>query len=170
MSDRMHHEAAFEHYWRMGPARSIERLYAALQVEDAAPGLRTLSEWSSRYTWQARIARLEREAQQADDEARIQALREMHERHAKEALLLQQKGAEWLAAKSADDASAEASIRAIVEGARMERLARGEPTDRQEVQGGLQINARLEGLSDDELDRLIEHAEGALGGEGAASP
>lgn len=92
----------------------------------------------------------------------------MIERHAKEALLLQQKGAEWIAAIDVGGATADAAIRAIVEGTRMERLARGEPTERQEVQGGLQINARLAELSDAELDRLIEYANAALGREGPA--
>jgi hypothetical protein len=65
-----------------------------------------------------------------------------------------------------DKATAEAAIRAIVEGARLERLARGEPTERQEVSGDVQIDAKLAALTDEELDRLIEYAEGALGREG----
>ena len=49
----------------------------------------------------------------------------MAERHAKEGLLLQQKGAQWLAALTADQVTAPAAIRAITEGVRLEREARG---------------------------------------------
>lgn len=164
MAETTRHRNAFDLYWRLGTDRSIERLRAELQVRGRAPTVRTLYAWSSQYHWQDRIVRLEQEAKRADDEARVQTLRDMFERHAKEGLLLQQKGAAWLAPMSADDATADAAIRAVVEGSRMERLARGEPTERQEVQGGLHINARLVGLTDAELDRLIEHAEGALRG------
>lgn len=168
MAETTRHRNAFDLYWRLGSERSIERLHAELRALGRAPTTRTLYEWSRQYRWQDRIVRLEQEAKRADDEARVQTLRDMFERHAKEGLLLQQKGAEWLAPMSADDATADAAIRAVVEGSRMERLARGEPTERQEVQGGLQINARLVGLTDAELDRLIEHAEGALRGEDPA--
>ena len=42
---------------------------------------------------------------------------EMYERQAKEGLLLQQRGAEWLSSSEAEAASPEAAIRAVVEGA-----------------------------------------------------
>ncbi len=163
MAETSRHRQAFDVYWQFGAQRSINRLHQELAGLGKAPTLRTLYEWSRSYRWQDRIARLEEEAKRAEDQARIQALREMYERHAKEGLLLQQKGAEWLARIGEQDASAEAAIRAIVEGTRLERFARGEPTDRQEVQGDLRINARLTALSDEELDRLLEYAEGALG-------
>lgn len=170
MEETARHRQAFERYWRMGGERTIERLHADLEAASGAPTLRTLYEWSRRYHWQDRIARLEREAKRAEDEARLSALREMYQRQAKEGLLLQQKGAEWLAAIAPGEATAEAAIRAVAEGARLERLARGEPTDRQEVKGEVGVNARLAEFSDEELDRIIEYAESALGGEGEAEP
>ncbi len=168
MAETTRHREAFELYWRLGADRSIERLRAELRARGRVPTLRTLYTWSSQYHWQDRIAQLERDAKRAEDDARVQAVRDMIDRHAKEALLLQQKGAEWIAAIDVGGATADAAIRAIVEGTRMERLARGEPTERQEVQGGLQVNARLVELTDAELDRLIEYAQGALGREGPA--
>lgn len=168
MAETSRHRLAFGLYWEMGPERSIERLHAALAASGKAPTLRTLYEWSRRFHWQNRIARLEREARRAEDEARIEALREMHERQAKEGLLLQRKGTEWLAGMADTHATADAAIRALVEGARLERLARGEPTERQEVRTDVEINTRLAALTDDELDRVIEYAEGVLGGEGSA--
>lgn len=170
MAEKPRHREAFELYWRMGAERTLERLNAELEAEGRAPNLRTLYEWSRRYHWQRQIAALEQEAKQAEHGARIAALREMYDRQAKEALLLQQKGAEWLAAMGADDATADAAIRAVVEGAKLERFARGEPTDRQEVNGEIGINARLTALSDEELDRLLEYTERAMGGEGPTEP
>ena len=168
MAEKTRHREAFDAYWRLGAERSVERLHKVLTAQGKAPTLRTLYEWSRRYRWQDRVTQLEREAKRAEEEARIQALHEMYERQAKEALLLQQKGTEWLASMDRKKATAEAAIRSIVEGARLERLARGEPTERQEVQGDVQINAKLATLTDEELECLIEYAEGALGGEGKA--
>ena len=165
MAETTRHRQAFDVYWGMGAERSIDQLHAAMAAQGKAPTLRTLYEWSRRYHWQRRITQLEREARRAEDETRIQALREMYERQSKEALLLQQRGAEWLAGMSKDDATADAAIRAIVEGARLERLARGEPTERQEVTGNEKADPRFAALSDEELDRLIQYAEGAVGGE-----
>ncbi len=170
MVEKTRHREAFELYWRMGGACTLEQLHAELEADGRAPNLRTIYEWSRLHHWQHQIAAMEQEAKQAEHEARIAALKEMYERQAKEALLLQQKGAEWLAAMGADDATADAAIRAVVEGAKLERLARGEPTDRQEVNGEIGINARLAGLSDEELDRLLEYTEGALDGEGQKEP
>jgi hypothetical protein len=150
---------AFDIYWDLGASRSIERLHAVMAAQGRAPSVRTLYSWSSDLHWQNRIARLEEDAKRAEDEVRIKALREMADRHIKEALVLQQKGTEWIVARGIDEATAGAAIRAIVQGSRMERLARGEPTERKEISGELQINTRLSALSDDELDRLIEYAQ-----------
>ena len=164
-STRQRH--AFDAYWELGGERSIERLYARLRSHGHGPGLRTLYEWSSRYRWRDRITQLEQEARQADDHARVQALREMYDRHAKEALLLQQRGAEWLTTLGEERITFDGAIRAIVEGVRMERLARGEPTERTETKGDLTIDGRLTTISDEELDRLLDYAESTLDREGA---
>ena len=123
MRETTRHREAFGRYWRLGADRSLERLHAVLEAEDRAPSLRTLCEWSRQLHWQQRIIGLEREAQRAEDAARVAAIREMQERQAREALLLQQRGTEWLAALGSEAASAEAAIRAITEGAKLERLA-----------------------------------------------
>ncbi len=162
MRETTRHRRAFDRYWRLGAGRTLERLHAALEAEGKAPALRTLEEWSRQLHWQNRIDDFERGARDAEDEARVAAIREMEERQAREALLLQQKGTEWIAPLGEGDASPEAGIRAIVEGARLERLARGEVTERTETQGG--ADPRLEGFSDDELRRLVELAERDLGG------
>ena len=168
MRETTRHRQAFDQYWRLGPDRSIERLHAALAAEGHAPTLRTLYVWSRQLHWQQRVNDLERDARAAADAVRVAAIREMQERQAKEALLLQQKGTEWLAATEAKDATPEAAIRAITEGARLERLARGEATDRTEAIGA--TAQQLEGLDDAELDHLLTLAEGLVAGEDQATP
>lgn len=170
MPESTRHRRAFDEYWDLGAARSIEALHTLLQSKGGAPGVRTLYEWSRRYRWQDRIARLEQEARRADDESRVTALREMYDRHAREALLLQQRGAEWLTTVGDERVTVDGAIRAIVEGARMERLARGESTERMETSGELTISGRLAAITDEELDRLLELTHGTLGGESATRP
>jgi hypothetical protein len=165
MRETTRHRDAFNAYVDMGSERTIEKLRSELQERGRAPSVRTLYEWSRTFHWQYRLDDLERKARAAEEDARIEAIREMRERQAKEALLLQQKGAEWISGL-ADAPSAEAAIRAIVEGAKLERLARGETTEKVEIeQTG---NSRLMEMTDDELERLIRIAEGHLGGDSPA--
>ncbi len=158
MPENSRHRQAFNHYWELGPERSIARLHEAMTAEGLRPPtLRTLFEWSRKFHWQHRLVDLEREARAADDAARIAAIREMEARQAKEALLLQQRGAERLATLEAEEFPAGDAIRALIEGAKLERLSRGEVTERQELQ---EVgDPRLERFSDDELERLAELAE-----------
>lgn len=167
MPESTRHREAFDRYYRLGPHRSLALLADALRASDAdAPSLRSLEEWSSRYQWQDRITDIERHAREAENEARIAEIREMQERHAKEGLLLQQRGAEWLTGLAAEAVSAEAAIRALVEGVKLERLARGDVTERTEVQQG--GDPRLERLTDDEFAQLLRMATGSV--EGATPP
>ena len=166
MSETTRHRHAFERYWRLGATRSIERLRADLASAGATPTVRTLYEWSRRYHWQDRIAGQERAAREADDEARIAALKEMQARHVKEALLLQQKGTEWLLALDPEAVTAEAGIRALTEGIRLERLVQGEPTQRIDVEG----QTGLEALTDAELDQLTTHLGRRMEGDAQPQP
>ncbi len=160
MAESTRHRQAFDLYWRLGADRSIERLQEALATAGQAVALRTLYDWSSRYHWQSRIADLEREARRAEDSVRVAAIAEMQERHVKSALFLQQKGVEWLTVLGIEQVTAEAAIKALVEGIRQERLARGEATTRAEVQ----VDNRLQELTDEQLDALLERAHTDLAG------
>lgn len=163
MTETTRHRKAFAAYWEMGSTRSIERLHQELRRGGSAPSLRTLYAWSSTYHWQDRLVRLERDARHAEDEARVAAVREMSERHAREALLLQQKGAEWLTTLDVEQVSAEAAIRAVAEGIRLERLVRGEVTQRTAIED----DSRLEGISDEQLEALINLSHSLLEGKAA---
>ena len=163
MRETTRHREAYAAYLALGAERSIERLHAELAAAGRTPSLRTLYEWSRCFHWQDRLAAFEHRARAAAEEAELEAIREMHARQVTEALLLQQKGAAWLQGVAADAASPEAAIRAITEGARLERLVRGVPTERTEAVDA--TTARVEGLADDALDRLLQLAEGAVGGK-----
>jgi hypothetical protein len=142
----------------MGPSRSIERLrQAILETEGHAPSLRTLFEWSSLFRWQFRIAELERAAQIAEDTARLEAIREMAKRQADLGVYLQQRGLEWLEELDAASVDVNSALKLVVEGFRMERLARGEATARQEIRS--ELSGQFEAVSDEGLDFLIEWAE-----------
>jgi hypothetical protein len=169
VSESTRHRQAFEVYWRLGPYRTIERLREALLADKArAPSLRTLYQWSSQFGWQQRIAAIEREARQAEDEERQAEIRTMYQRQANEGLFLQQRGLEWLETVDPEAVSPEAALRAIVEGAKLERISRGEPTERQELTG--EVDTRLTELSDGELYAIIEHVTAALGGTVQETP
>ena len=158
---------AFDRYVRMGDGRSLVRLRELLVADGVSVGLRTLESWSTRLHWQPRIAEIEREAAAADVRELTEAVREMNERQAKEGLLLQQKGAARLSSMDLAEMDADAAIRALTEGARLERLARGAATDRSDLNHG-SGDHRLEQINDDQLDRLITHLEAELA-DGAAA-
>jgi hypothetical protein len=169
MPESTRHREAFDLYCCLGPDRSIPRLREELaRTWRKPPSARTLFAWSSQYRWQFRLDEYERKAREAADEARIAAVREANERHLKEGLFLQQKATEWLTKLEADSVSAEAATRALVEGIRIERLVRGEPTERTALSG--RVDSRLKEVSDAELDRLFAAAERASLGDGSQEP
>jgi hypothetical protein len=177
VEEKTRHRLAFDLYIRMGPGRSLETLHRELQEDPGliglkrAPSLSTLEAWSSAFHWQARLLDLERQAAKQDREEQVKALREMNERHAREGLALQQKAVERLGTLPPERLSASDAVRALVEGVRLERLARGEPTDLIKQEGVIidgQIN--LSSFSNEELRRLAELAERRTAGTGEAEP
>jgi len=168
MAESTKQRAAFEIYWRLGSERSIERTrQELLRRYGRAPVIRTLYSWSSQYQWQHRLARLEHEARVAEDEARVAAIKEMYERQAKAGLLLQQKGTEWLLSINGGVVDASTAVKAIFEGAKLERIARGQPGERQEIQG--ELETRLSLLEDPAFEALLRHVESGLEGGGQAA-
>jgi hypothetical protein len=154
------HRVAFNLYWYLGPRRSLEAVAETIAARPRdfgfkqAPHSRTLSRWSARFHWQNRLAEMEAEARQLQAEEQVDELRVMNERHIKEALALQQKGVARLHALGDHDLSPEEARRAIVEGVKLERLVRGESTERTEVKGDLRLEQFIQGLSESELRRL----------------
>jgi hypothetical protein len=164
---------AFDLYVRLGPKRSLEELHRRLQEQPELIGLSrgpnrsTLDAWSSALHWQARLQDLELEARLRDQEAQVQALRDMDERQIKEALALQQKGIERLNQMNPDELPPSDAIRAVMEGMKAERLIRGQPTENIRQEGTtIHGHIDLSGFTNEELRRIVEFAERGLFGSG----
>ena len=169
MRETTRHREAFNIYFDLGSERSIRRLRDELrQAWNRVPTERTLFEWSRVLGWQYRIDDVEREAREADDRSRIEAIKEMQERQAREGLLMQQRGAQRLSELSDEDMSTGDAIRAVVEGARLERLARGEPTEH--IRNTEDRDSQLERLTDDELEQLIRNVAATGPRKGTKGP
>lgn len=142
--------AAFCRYRDLGPRRSLDEVDRQL-YPPPAPGQRQtsagrrrrgqISDWSRTHDWVSRVnqwdAHLDREARLAH----VEAVREMGVRHAQAARALQERALAALESLSPADLAAHEILRFLVEAARLERLALGEPTDRtaQEVNGGAPV-------------------------------
>lgn len=165
MTENTLQREAFARYVAMGGRRSIERLHDQLRGEDPErwPSLRTFFEWSRRLGWQHRIVEHEQAASQAADAERRRSYAAMQQRHAREGLLLQQKGTEFLGRLPEERVSATAAVRMLTEGVRLERTAEGPPMPAAPAPAH---DVLLEGLTDDELAGLIELIRtGVAGGE-----
>jgi hypothetical protein len=140
MRETTRHRTAFNAYLNLGASRSLEALRTLMANERGhhgfarPPSIRSLARWSKELHWQDRLADLEREARLKDAEAYVQALREMNDRQAREGLLLQQKGVQRFQSLAQAELSPSEAIRALAEGSRLERLARGEVTDRTQIE------------------------------------
>ncbi len=177
MKESTRHRRAFDLYIRLGADRSLEALHEALEDDPSligikrAPSRSTLESWSSTFHWQDRLLDLERQATDQDREQQLQALRDMNERHAKEGLALQQKGVERLHSMPAEQLTPSDAVRALIEGVRLERLARGEPTDRITPKGEM-IDGHIDlaRFTNEELRRLAELADRHAPGAGEEEP
>ena len=98
------------------------------------------------------LAELEREAAAAEQEVRVEEIREMERRHVGVALLLLQKGAERLTSMDPEAVTAATAIRAIELGVRFERMARG--TDKKiDITQAVREMAIREGIDPDQAVR-----------------
>ncbi len=160
MNESTRHRVAFNLYWYLGPQRSLEAVAEAITARPRdfgfkrPPSPRTLQRWSSRFDWQARLAEMEAGARKLKGEEQVDELRRVNERHIREALALQQKGLARLQNLADRDLTPEEARRAIVDGVKLERLVRGESTERTEVRSDVKIDQFIEGLSEQDLRRL----------------
>lgn len=167
MRETTKHRLAFNIYVNLGPHRTLEQLEAVIRADPKGhgfsrpPSLRSLYRWSSDLHWQHRLVDLEREARRRDAETLLQNLREMNERQAREGLMLQQKAVLRLQALDEAELTSSEAVRALTEGARLERLACGEVTERTMQERGGEID--LSGFSIAELRALAEAAGSRAG-------
>jgi hypothetical protein len=141
---------AFALYRDGGLKRSIAKVAAEL-----GKSAKLLERWSRVHMWVERVRAYDAHMDRVQAQEQEQQRREMAERHARMALSLQTKAIERLKSLNAEDLDVDAVLRYVMESAKLERLARGESTERTD------INVR-------EIDAAIERelARLATGGQG----
>jgi hypothetical protein len=171
--------AAFCLYRDQGLSRSMEatsRVYhshsAQLGSETATGRRRGASGqirlWAERWNWSARARAWDQELERVKWSKQVEASAEMAERHAKEALMLQNKAVERLRLLRPEELGPRETLSYLIEAAKLERLARGEPTERVAEEHRF---TDVKELTDDELARIVASRRGlsSPGGRGAAA-
>jgi hypothetical protein len=113
---------AFALYREMGYTRSVSKVAQRLGKQ-----VSLIRRWSSAYDWVSRVKAWDAHQEQETRQQQAQAVREMRKRHAQEALAIQEKALSRLRQMDIGELSASDVIKFFVEGARLERVARGEP-------------------------------------------
>ena len=112
--------------------RAVAERLGGKRSETGRRSTRPLERWSSRWRWVERAARWDEEQDRRAREAQLRAVKEMRERHAKEAMALQQKALERLKRMDPEELSPKDVLWYFVEAAKLERISRGEPDQIQE--------------------------------------
>ena len=158
--------AAFCLYRDKGPRRSLDEASRAYHGQaadvEAAPDRRRrasgqIRRWAERWNWSARAMAWDLEMDRVKQTQQLQAVKEMSERHIGEAMLLQNKAVERLCLLRPEELKPREMLDYLIQAAKLERLARGEPTER--VAEDHHFTA-VEELSDDELARIIASGRG----------
>jgi hypothetical protein len=168
---------AFCLYRDMGPSRSLDqasRAYHSRPDQPANGGGRknrasgTIRGWAQRWNWPGRALDWDRELDRVQREKQKAASAEMGERQVREAMMLQQKAVERLRLLRPDDLSPREVLSYLIEAAKLERLARGEPTERIAEEHHF---PDVKELSDEELSRIIVRGRelSSPGGRGTAA-
>jgi hypothetical protein len=123
--------AAFVVYRDLGSRRSLDavcrQLYRGTQTVRKRDATGRVQQWSATFRWVARARAWDEEKDRRGREAEIDAVRQMHRRHAEEATEFQRKALERLRQIPLEELDAPDVIRFYVEAVRVERTARGEP-------------------------------------------
>jgi hypothetical protein len=150
-------------YLALGDQRSLEKLVEQYQTRtEAAPTkqLTTVKRWSRVHGWSDRLRAHANEIERELRLAQTDAIREMNERHATIAKAATGKLVEWLQRLDGGTLTVMEAARLLDVAVRVERLARGEPTDRPAVEhrgpdgGPIQIEQ-----SHDEQDEFVRALE-----------
>lgn len=117
---------AFDFYQALGQSRSYQAVADRYRVTKRAVTL-----LAAREQWQERVLELERKARVRSDEKAVESLEEMNTRHLKVLRFIQSRSIETMKSTPLD--SAMDAVRAYALSVDKERLIRGEPTGRAEI-------------------------------------
>ena len=126
MTNRIAAEPAFDFYVHLGASRSYQAVADHFGVNK-----RSITRHATKHGWSRRLLEIETKARERADTQLVDAVEEMSARHLKIAKLLQAKALQALQSMSIDTAMG--AVKALDIGVKQERLALGEPTDRNAV-------------------------------------
>ncbi len=151
---------AFCLYRDMGPGRCLDQASHAYHQQQRvrtptgrqprASG--AIRRWAQRWNWSARAQAWDQELERAKRSKQLKAVEEMGERHVMEAMLLQNKAVERLRQLRPEELKPRETLHFLIEAAKLERLARGEPTERVAEEHRFQD---VKELTDDELAGIV---------------
>lgn len=123
---------AFTIYRDLGHNRSLSKVHENYieATSKTRSCLRTIAGWSSKFNWVKRVQAYDDYMDGLAREEKEKAVKEMQKRHLTLGMALQAKGAERLQNLDGKDMKTRDAISAIAQGTRLERLIRGEPTER----------------------------------------
>lgn len=146
---------AFRQYLEMPSPRRISDVVEALGKK---PNYRQVFyKWAEKHFWYERASAYDINQQRVADEAELDAIREMRKRHVRDAVGAQRTALEALASINPTELDPNDIIKWLSEGQKMERLARGEPTEIQ------QQSISLLSLFEEAHDRLKERTASGNG-------
>lgn len=122
---------AFAMYRDMGNDRSLRDIAKQLNKS-----LTLIARWSSEWHWVERCKEYDAEIDRKAQKARIKAVEEMNKRHADMAVVFQGKILQRLQSVQLNELSPADMIKWMTEATKLERLARGEPTEHTKQTGG----------------------------------
>lgn len=125
---------AYLDYRDMGDGRSLAKLNN--QYGKKPSYIRQLQKWSAEHDWQSRIKQFSQE-QAEERSAKLQAeIDEMNERHVRLAIEQQEKATKQIQSLiNAESFGSQAVVQLLKLATDLERLARGAPTEREEITG-----------------------------------
>jgi len=161
-------ERLFQAYLAMGPGRSHAKLQRMIAENPEqyglayVPSVRNIREWSSRGDWTSRIRDPANLARQQAEAQRLERIRERRERLYRTGLELQDRGLESLRGAPGNELRLKDAVDTIETGLWWEALSLVSPDDKPpEI---ALSEEQLTRLSDDDVNRLIQLLEKAVGG------
>jgi hypothetical protein len=120
--------AAFNAFRSLPPReRTLSKASLAYYGKNTPTCYRRIKGWSAKFEWVTRALAWDEEQERQVRQAEVRAVKEMRARHAKQAMLLQQKAVLRLQAMKPDELSPRTLLEYLSEAIKIERQARGEP-------------------------------------------
>ena len=120
----------FEDYYALGATRSLEKLHQKYTDDTPNPptgSMDTLKLWSNSFRWQDRLREREQRISRETEIKLVDRITEMRVRQAEVGEKLQQKGLQRLQELVGEEITPSEARAMVIEGAKLERIARGEP-------------------------------------------